>query len=67
MRAVAESRGVDPADVDERLADVVDPDRLESFVRLGASNGSVSGAVEFDFSGCRVRVTCEGDIEVRPL
>lgn len=68
VRAVAEARGVEPTELDERLADVVDPDGLESVVRLGTDEGGdVSGAVEFDFSGCRVCVTCDGDVEVRPL
>lgn len=68
VRAVAEVRGVDPTAIDERLADVVDPDGLEAFVQLGPlGGGTVSGAVEFDFSGCRVCVTCDGDVEVRPL
>lgn len=68
VRAVADVRGVEPLEIDRRLADVVDPDGLESFVALGSSgDGRVSGAVEFDFAECRVRVTCGGEIEVRPL
>lgn len=66
VRAVAGARGVDPADVDERLVDAVDPDGLESLVRLGAS-GDVGGGVEFEYAGCRVHVTCDGEIEARPL
>lgn len=68
VRAVAEARGFEPSEIDERLVDVVDPDGLQAFLELGVhGDGTVSGAVEFDFAGCRVRVTCDGDIEVRPL
>lgn len=48
--AVGEARGVDPADLDDRLYDVIDPDALDNLFTGGG------GTLEFTFAGCQVTV-----------
>lgn len=62
--AVADAKGVSPLEL-RPLAEVIDPDALE---RLVASMGGVTdgsaGTVEFTYSGYRVAVAGDGDVEV---
>jgi hypothetical protein len=57
VRGVAEIKGVDPTDLDERLYDHVDPDALDRLFRADP-DGSVAAEVRVSFTmaGCRVDV-----------
>lgn len=48
--AVGEAKGIDPADLDDCLYDVIDPDALDNLFTGG------SGTLEFTFAGCQVTV-----------
>lgn len=60
VRAVADRKGVEPTDIDERLYDAVD---AEALARLFA--GTDRGRVTFEFAGVSVEVTAAGDVTTR--
>lgn len=60
--AVAETKGVDPMDLTERLYDCIDPDALDRLFRTGR-HGSGSTVV-FKMAGCRVEVQDGGAVVV---
>lgn len=60
VRAVAERKGVEPTDIDERLYEAIDP---EALARLFA--GTDRGHVTFEFAGVSVEVTAAGDVSAR--
>ena len=55
--ALAEKKGVDPLELDDRLHDWVDPDALDAVVA-----SMDSGQVEFELCDYRVRVRSNGRI-----
>ena len=59
IRALADSKGVDPAQLDVRLYDVVDPDALD---RLCASGGGCR--VAFTYADRRVVVDGGGTVHI---
>lgn len=58
IEAVAEAKGVDSTELNPPLADIIDPDALESLFR------SDTGEVRFTYHDCEVTVTCEGTVQV---
>jgi len=60
--AVAETNGVDPLDLTERLYDCIDPDALDRLFKTGR-HGS-GGTVAFKMAGCRVTVEDGGAVVV---
>lgn len=52
--AVAETKGVDPVDLTDRLYDCVDPDALDRLFETGGHEAA--GSVVFSMAGCTVRV-----------
>ena len=64
VEALAEAKGVCPADMDQPLYDVVDPDALDRLFRGSADNGP-DGRVVFTINGYEVTVTSDGEIYVR--
>ncbi len=62
LRAVQTAAGVDLAESDERLVDVVDTDALDDLFDPAAPDGRV----EFAFCGCRVTVESDGHVRVTP-
>ena len=62
IRALADSKGVDPAQLDVRLYDVVDPDALD---RLCASGGGCR--VAFTYADRRVVVDGGGTVHITGL
>lgn len=62
LRAVQTAAGVDLAESDERLVDVVDVDALDDLFDPAAPDGRV----EFAFCGCRVTVESDGRVRVTP-
>ncbi len=68
VRAVAELKGVDPADLDEPLTAVVDPDALEGLCEHAERNDDASdGTVVFEWNGCLVEVDFSGTVRARRL
>jgi len=63
--AVAETKGVDPMDLSERLYDCIDPDALDRLFKTGR-HGS-GGTVLFKMAGCRVEVQDGGAVVVTEL
>lgn len=57
VTAVAEERGVEPLDIDERLYDVIDVEALERIARQAEDSGEVDLSVSFRLAGCFVTVT----------
>jgi hypothetical protein len=64
VEAVADAKGVEPTDLDERLYDCVDPDALD---RLFADGTGWDGRLSFTMAGCRVEVEASGTVVVTPL
>jgi len=61
--AVAETKGVDPLELNERLYDCINPDALD---RLFAPvKGDSVGSVVFRMAGCRVTVESGRTVVVR--
>lgn len=59
--AIADAENVAPTDLPVVLADVVDPDALDSLFREGG------GSVCFEYAGYRVTVDADRDVGVAPL
>ncbi len=60
--AVAETKGVDPVDLTERLYDCVDPDALDRLFDTGGHEAV--GSVVFTMAGCTVRIESERAVVV---
>ncbi len=60
--AVAEQKGVDPLDLNERLYDCIDPDALDAL--FTASGQDACGTVQFFMAGCRVEVSAQRRVTV---
>lgn len=58
ISAVAEAKGLDPLEVGPPLAEVIDPDALDSLFRGGV------GTVTFEYAGYEVTVDDEGDVSL---
>jgi hypothetical protein len=67
VHAVAETKGVDPLELDERLYDCINPDALDVlFEPTAECRGSRSGMVVFSMDGCRVEIESDRTILVTP-
>lgn len=67
LEAVAACHDTDPLSIEVPLGDVVDGDSLENLWTQSSSGPSdVGGVLSFDYYGCRVTVTSEGDVEASP-
>lgn len=62
VEMVAEAEGCDPAELDETLYQVVDPDALTSLFRAGS--GRSTGELTFEFCGYEVTVTGDEEVEL---
>lgn len=62
LRAVEAAAGVELAESEERLGEVVDVDALDALFRPTAESRGVAGRVEFSFCGCRVTVRSDGRV-----
>lgn len=60
IMAVAEARGVDPVDLDCRLADVVDPDALDRLFSDDRLRASSTPELAFTLGHCSVTVHEDG-------
>jgi hypothetical protein len=63
VTTVAEERGVDPKQIDDRLYDVIDIESLARLVEQADRTDSMDLSVSFRMAGCFVTVT--GDQTVR--
>ncbi|PSQ56220.1 hypothetical protein BRD22_06450 [Halobacteriales archaeon SW_8_68_21] len=63
VTTVAEERGVDPEQIDDRLYDVIDVESLARLVEQADRTDSMDLSVSFRMAGCFVTVT--GDRTVR--
>jgi len=63
VTTVAEERGVDPKQIDDRLYDVIDIESLARLVEQADRTDSMDLSVSFRMAGCFVTVT--GDRTVR--
>lgn len=62
VAAVAEEREVDPADIDDRLYDVIDAEALGRLVDRARTSDSIELSVSFRMAGCFVTVTGEDTV-----
>lgn len=69
VSAIAEERGVDVMDVDERLFEVVDTDALDRLLSnsLGGRDSDHELAVTFTIAGCEVEVTADRAVRATEL
>lgn len=67
VHAVADTKGIDPLNLDERLYDCIDPDALDRlFEPTAECDGSRNGMVVFTMDGCRVEIESDRTILVTP-
>lgn len=67
IHAVADTLGVDPVDLDDRISDCIDPDALDRLFRPDrAGTASPDGLVVFSMAGCRVEVEGNRSVLVTP-
>ena len=64
VEAVADARGVDPAEVDFRLDDHVDADALDALYRHARRREAASWRLDFHVDGTAVTVRSDGTIAV---
>lgn len=68
VTAVAEAKGVEPLELDERLHDVVDLDAVKQlFVGMPGQKATVEGHVTFALDGCKVVVDQGWNVAVTAL
>lgn len=66
IESIAEHEGLDPLDLDQPLAEVIDTDALDSIIGDGvAGHASSEVAIQFSYNGCRVHVSGDGSVEVK--
>ncbi len=63
VTAIADERGIDPRQIDDRLQDVVDVESLARLVDQAWSSDSIDLSMSFRMAGCFV--TIAGDETVR--
>lgn len=61
IHAIAAEEGVEPTELDSPLADVIDPDALETIFQAD------TGVLTFEFCGYRVTVDHEQRVEVEKI
>lgn len=67
IEAVAEAKGVPPAEIDPPLHEVVDPDALDRLFAPTFTGGDrPSGRIVFTYGGCEVVVRGDGSAVVDP-
>lgn len=65
IEAVAEKRGIDPLEVDEKLNEVIDPEALERLFRDRPNGASrAGGLVIFNFGECEIRIDSDLNVKV---
>lgn len=64
--AVAEALDLDPADLDVRLGDVVDPDALDRLFCGRRGSATERPSVTFSMAGCEVVVRPDGTVTATP-
>lgn len=64
IESIAEYKELDPLDLDQPLAEVIDTDALDSIVGGGVGQPLSDISVEFSYDGCRVHVSSDGSVEV---
>lgn len=62
LQVVADCHGIDVLDIDEPLQCTIDGDSLSRLWGPKTRSSDVDGELEFDYYGCRVRVTSDGDV-----
>jgi len=62
VEMVADAEGCDPAELDETLYQVVDPDALTGLFRAGSERSN--GELTFEFCGYEVTVTADEEVEL---
>ena len=68
VQQVAASKGIEPADLDPPLHEILDPDALDTLIRsMARQPNPADGAVEFVYRDCRVRVDSAGGVDVTVL
>lgn len=60
VTAVAETKGVEATELEESLGAVIDTDALEDLVK-----GMNSGEITFEYNGCVITITHDGEVLVR--
>lgn len=63
--AVAAETGVEPADLDRIVADVVDPVALDRVFESTPGRERTAGCVEFPFCGYAIPVSADGIVTVQ--
>lgn len=66
VEALAEARGVEPAELEDPLYESVDPDALDALFP-GTEDTPTDGRLVFTASGYEVTVTAAQDVYVRPV
>jgi hypothetical protein len=66
VHAVADTLGVDPVDLDDRISDCIDPDALDRLFRPGTDGTDPDGLVVFSMAGCRIEVEGNRSVLVTP-
>ncbi|WP_423999845.1 HalOD1 output domain-containing protein [Haloarcula salina] len=67
VHAVADTLGIDPVDLDDRISDCIDPDALDRLFRAGEpGEPSPDGLVVFSMAGCRIEVEGNRSVSVTP-
>lgn len=64
LSAVAEAEGVEPAELDQSLSEVVDPDALRALFAPKHDGTPREGAVTFTYCGYEVTVESPGGVRV---
>lgn len=68
VQQVAASKGVDPADLDPPLHEVLDPDALDTLVQSAAHTASGDETtIEFVYRDRRVRIDSAGTVDVTDI
>jgi len=66
VEAVAAERGVSPRELDERLADVIDPKALDALIAsVDGRTPAPEFVVQFSFCDCLVAVSADGAVSVQ--
>ena len=66
VHAVADTLGVDPVDLDDRISDCIDPDALDRLFRPDTDGKDPDGLVVFSMAGCRIEVEGNRSVLVTP-
>lgn len=66
VTAVADAKGVEPLELEERLYDVVDIDAIRDLFRASDGSSAIHGQVRFTLAQCEVRVDDRCEVSVVP-